>query len=245
MNTPVVYIVFYGNWNQTNGSDTAAGQQLIRDYLHNVGGSPYFRLNSTLAASGQPISGNVTYGGDTTDTGSLGLSLSDTSVLTAITNSISAGKLPNDPNGVYFLISATNVAETSGFCSQYCGFHTASNTGVGHIRWSFVGNANRCLNGCAVQTTSPNGNAGIDATISVISHELAETVTDPDAGNGWFSRSGAENGDLCNFTFGHAQFQTSNGSFANLTVGGKNYLVQRLILHTSTNDHCMMSSTQN
>src|SRR3954469_18943622 len=38
--TPVVYIIWYGNWNQANGSDTPAGQQIVRDFLTNVGGSP-------------------------------------------------------------------------------------------------------------------------------------------------------------------------------------------------------------
>src|SRR4051794_16722636 len=28
------YLIWYGNWNQGNGSDTAAGQQLVRDLLY-------------------------------------------------------------------------------------------------------------------------------------------------------------------------------------------------------------------
>src|SRR5215213_4792916 len=31
--TPVAYIIWYGNWNQANGSDNAAGQQIVRDFL--------------------------------------------------------------------------------------------------------------------------------------------------------------------------------------------------------------------
>ena len=33
MGTPKPYLIWYGNWNQTNGSDTAAGQQIVRDFL--------------------------------------------------------------------------------------------------------------------------------------------------------------------------------------------------------------------
>lgn len=33
MTTPIAYLIWYGNWNQTNNSDTPAGQQLVRDFL--------------------------------------------------------------------------------------------------------------------------------------------------------------------------------------------------------------------
>src|SRR2546423_2781958 len=47
--TPSIYIIWYGNWNQTNGSDTPAGQQIVRDFAGSIGGSPYFLLNTTTA----------------------------------------------------------------------------------------------------------------------------------------------------------------------------------------------------
>src|ERR1051325_7983721 len=31
INTPTAYVIWYGNWNQNNGSDTSAGQQIVRD----------------------------------------------------------------------------------------------------------------------------------------------------------------------------------------------------------------------
>src|SRR5437868_3128204 len=42
INTPDAYVIWYGNWNQANGSDTPAGQQIVRDFLSYLGGSPYF-----------------------------------------------------------------------------------------------------------------------------------------------------------------------------------------------------------
>ena len=45
--TPVAYLIWYGNWNQNNGTDTPAGQQLVRDFLTGIGDSPYFQINST------------------------------------------------------------------------------------------------------------------------------------------------------------------------------------------------------
>ncbi|HVG21263.1 MAG TPA: hypothetical protein VNI02_19625 [Blastocatellia bacterium] len=249
ISTPVVYLIWYGNWNQTNGADTPAAQAVVRDFVRSIGGSPYYRLNTTASAGGFTITGNVTFGGETTDTGSQGTSLTDARVLTIVTSAISSGRLPFNSSGVYFVLTSSNVSETSGFCSQYCGWHTAANTSVGHVRYSFVGNAARCLNACSAQTNSPNGIAGADAMVSIVAHELEEANTDPDL-NAWFDANGAENADKCAWTFGHFQFQAPNGSFANMTLTSpsgttRNYLVQRNIRITSTGNFCMMDSTHN
>src|SRR5262249_3037877 len=238
--TPVGYLIWYGNWNQSNGSDNPAGQQIIRDWANTIGGSPYFQLNQTASAGGFTITGNVSFGGEFTDTGSQGTRLSDNRVFAVVTRAISSSTpnhLPFDANGVYFVLTSTNISESSGFCSRYCGWHTSGTSGGNRIRFSFVGNANRCLNGCSAQTTSPNGNAGVDGMISVMSHELEEATTDPDL-NAWFDSNGAENGDKCAWTFGHAQFQTPNGAFANMTLGTRNFLIQRNIKVTASGDFC-------
>jgi hypothetical protein len=60
---------------------------------------------------------------------------------------------------------------------------------------------------------------------SIIAHELEETVTDPDL-NAWYDSRGAENADKCAWTFG-TTFTTTNGSLANMTLGGRNFLIQR------------------
>lgn len=72
INTPTIYIVWYGNWNQSNGSDTPSGQQIVRDFANSIGGSAYFKINTTYNAGGYAVSGNVAFGGETTDTGSRG-----------------------------------------------------------------------------------------------------------------------------------------------------------------------------
>jgi hypothetical protein len=242
--TPTVYVIWYGNWNQSNGSDTPAGQQIVRDFLNSVGGSPYFQINTSYPG----VSGNVNFGGETTDTGSRGTRLRDSDILTIVNSAVSQGRLPFDSSGVYFVLTSSNVSESSGFCRTYCGWHTAATTGGHHYRYSFVGNANRCLNGCAAQTTSPNNNAGVDGMVSVVAHELEEATSDPDL-NAWYDSQGAENADKCAWTFGHSQYQVSNGSWANMHLGSRDYLIQRNLYHNgpapSTGDHCQMSSTQN
>lgn len=243
MKTPRIYLIWYGNWNQSNGSDTPAGKQIILDWANSIGGSPHFAINATYPPTAS-ISGSVLYGGQTTDSGT-STRLSDTAIKAIVSNSISSGRLPNDSTGVYFVVTSSNVTASSGFCTQYCGWHTHATLSGTDIKYSFVGNANRCLTSCAAQSSnSPNGNPGIDGAISVMTHELEEATTDPDL-NAWYDSSGAENGDKCAWTFGHSQYLAANGSYANVHLGARDFLIQRNLLYSAGSWFCMMNSTQN
>jgi len=246
ISTPTIYIIWYGNWHQTNGTDTAAGQQIIRDWATGIGGTPYFSINQSKSINGYTITGNVNFSpgsNETTDTGTK-TRLRDSDIRSVVNNAINSGRLPYNANGVYFVITSSNISEQSGFCSQYCGWHTYGNLTRGRVRYSFVGNAARCLSSCAEQSVSPNGNAGVDGAISVLSHELQEATTDPDL-NAWYDSSGAEDADKCAWTFGHAQFQTGNGSWANMTFNGRNWLIQRNLYKSGSSWFCMVNPNQN
>ena len=239
---PKIYLIWYGNWNQANGSDTPAGQQIVRDFAGADGGSPYFDINQTYPG----VTGAATFAKETTDAYSRGSRLRDSDIQTIVVSAISSGRLPYDTDGVYFVLTSSDVAERSGFCSQYCGWHTAAGASVGHIRYAFVGNANRCLSACAAQTVGPNGNAGVDGMVSVIAHELEEATTDPDL-NAWYDNSGAENADKCAWTFGHAQYQVSNGAWANMRLGSRDFLIQRNLAHSvsgsnGVGDYCRVNN---
>ena len=138
---------------------------------------------------------------------------------------VSSGKLPPDKKGVYFVLTSADVNETSGFCTQYCGWHTHGAIAGLDVKYSFVGNPDRCPSACAAQTTSPNGNSGADGMASIISHELEEAVTDPDL-NAWYDRRGAENADKCAWTFG-ATYSAGGGGFANMKLGTRDFLIQQ------------------
>jgi len=230
MSSPKIYLIWYGNWNQSNGTDNAAGQQIIRDWANGIGSSDYFRINGTYP--GKPGPTSASYGGEYTYPNATSTRLSDSSIQTIVGNSIGTGKLPYNAQGVYFVITSSNIAESSGFCSRYCGWHTAGNVSAGHVRYSFVGNAARCISSCAAQSVSPNGNAGVDGAISVLSHELEEAATDPDL-NAWYDSSGAENADKCAWTFGHSS-QLANGSWYNQSFGGRNFLIQRNLFYNGS-----------
>jgi hypothetical protein len=143
-----------------------------------------------------------------------------------VSNQITSGALPKDTNAVYFVLTSSDVNATSGFCTQYCGWHTHGTIGGSDIKYAFIGNPDRCPSACEEQTlASPNGNAGADGMASIISHELEEAVTDPDL-NAWYDNRGQENADKCAWTFG-TEGTASNGSKYNQTFGARQFLIQQ------------------
>ena len=64
-------------------------------------------------------------------------------------------------------------------------------------------------------------------------HELSEAVTDPLPTSGWATRTGSENGDLCNFKYG-TTYIAPNGTHANAHIGGRDYLVQTIWENSGT-----------
>ena len=213
------YVIWYGNWTGNTGTT------IIPDFLQHVGGSPYFNINTTYYdGAGTHVSNSVSLAGQTTDNYSQGASLTDAGVQAVVSSAITSGRLSKDTNGVYFVLTSTDVKETSGFLTQYCGWHTYGTIAGSNIKYSFVGDAGTNT-ACMVQTTSPNGDAGVDGMVSVIAHELEEATTDPNL-NAWYDTRGQENADKCAWTFGTTSTAT-NGSKYNVTLGTKNYLIQR------------------
>lgn len=218
LGTTNAYYIWYGNW----GANTA--KTILTDLAGSIGGSPYYNINTTYYdGSNTHVSNSVHYAGSTTDGGST--ALSDSGVQAVVASAITSGRLPKDTNAVYFVLTSAEVNETSGFCTQYCGWHTHGTIAGSDIKYSFVGNPDRCPSACAAQTIGPNDNAGADGMASIIAHELEEAVSDPDL-NAWYDRRGYENADKCAWTFGSLS-TASNGSKYNMTLGARNYLIQQ------------------
>jgi hypothetical protein len=200
--TVPIFIIWYGNWSGT-GSNTANTRSVIEHYVATLGNSAPMLIDSTYGDNTGNVSGNVSFGGSIIVNSST--NLSDTSLRNTVGNAISSGALPKNPNGLYFVLSSSNINETSGFCTRYCGFHTHATLSGSDIKYAFVGNVDRCQSGCEIQTTGPNspvaGQGGIDGMANVMFHEASEAISDPDL-NAWFDSSGQENGDKCNFNFG-------------------------------------------
>ncbi|HEX6794248.1 MAG TPA: hypothetical protein VF304_10405 [Casimicrobiaceae bacterium] len=230
---PNVYYIWYGNWSGNSATN------ILTDLAQGIGGSPYFNINTTYYnGSNTHVKNVVTYSGSTTDNYSQGTALSDSAVQTIVASAINSGKLKKDANGVYFVLTSADVNETSGFCTQYCGWHTHGTIAGTDIKYAFVGNPDRCPSACEWQTTSPNSNAGADGMASIVSHELEEATTDPDL-NAWYDRRGQENADKCAWTFGTVSTLPSGAEY-NVSFGGTKFLIQRNWLNAN-GGKCVMS----
>jgi Phosphate-induced protein 1 conserved region len=223
-----VYFIWYGNW--TNGplsSDRQATVGLLDTLFaptRGMGGSGFFKITSTYSDTIGSPTGNIALAASTTNHYSHGKLLADADVQNIVSGAISSGSLPKDINGVYFVLTSSDVNETSGFCTLYCGWHTRATIGGTDIKYAFVGNADRCPNACEMQTASPNGDSAADGMASIMAHEAMETVTDPDL-NAWYDSSGNEIGDKCAWKFGPVTGAMGQGAY-NQTFGTYNWLIQ-------------------
>jgi hypothetical protein len=220
LGTVTAYYIWYGNW------DNNDAVPILTDLISNIGGSPYYNINTTYHdGSNHSISNSVSFGGSIRVGYPEGKRLADAQIESVVTKAITSGALPKDTNAVYFVLTSKDV-KMSGFCSQYCGWHTHATIDSSDIKYAFIGNADQCPSTCAAQSdSSPNNNVGADGMASVIAHELEEAVTDPDL-DAWFDRQGEENADKCAWKFG-TEYAAANGARANMHLGNRDYLIQQ------------------
>jgi len=259
-----VVVIWYGNWAQANGTDNAAGQQILRDMLYGLAAAP---LSTTTNYAGITTGVQSTLG-TYTQTSKARVSALSSATLTEFTQAASATYGGNvltdasvlslvkakagtsaDSNAIYLVLSSSEINESSGFLTSYCGWHSFGSAGGKTVKYAFIGNPNRNLAACSYQTAaSPNGNPGVDAMASVIAHELEEIVTDPQL-NAWYDINRQENGDICAWTFGSNQqlAPNNNGSYYNVTLptktGTRNFLLQRAL--ASSDSKCYINATGN
>jgi hypothetical protein len=73
---------------------------------------------------------------------------------------------------------------------------------------------------------SPNNDIAADTEISMVSHEISETITDP-TGGAWLDSHGYEIGDECAYIYGDSSsFQGSPGHLYNETIHNHHYFIQ-------------------
>ncbi len=219
-----IYYIWYGNW---RGDPNAL--PILQNFASSIGGSPYYAIDTTYSdLYDTSVSNAVSFNGSTTDNYSQGTALSDAGVLAVVSSAIASGSLPNDTNGVYFVLTSPDVVEGTGYLTKYCAWHNHGRINGFDIKYAFVGDPEtQGLSACAGQTaSSPNGDPAADAMANLIAHEFQESVTDPDL-NAWYDANGLEMADKCVWTFG-TTYSAPNGSLANMNLGGLNYLIQQV-----------------
>jgi hypothetical protein len=235
---PTVYIVWYGNW-------TAKDKGIIDYYFAHLGGTTQNKINTTYSDSSNKFVPNAvkhSAANDYQDNYSLGHTINDAGIQQVIANAISGGHLPNDTNGIYFVLTYTDVIDSDGFCTQFCGYHSPSDSIVSgeRIKYSMVGNPNQCPTGCETSvvlgdTGSPNNDPGADGTTAIMWHEFSETASDPEVNlnTAWVGNFCGESGDCCAWLFGTVHTDRNGHKYTN-TIGTKHYVMQEMLKLTTT-----------
>jgi len=107
----------------------------------------------------------------------------------------------------------------------FCAYHSSFDSPIGHVLYTVEPYAN--VAGCQVFPPSPNGPT-VDSTANILSHEVFETITDPD-GTAWLNGYSQalfldEIGDECSalgFTSTSAYF-----AYGAISLNGQKYEIQ-------------------
>lgn len=171
---------------------------------------------------------------------------------------IAAHHLPTGIDVEYFVLTPESVGScfdsTSGECSYsaYCGYHDYAGSGSSQILyadlpWLYD------VSGCDVSGDFGVGHANsdeIDPVVSVFTHELSETMTDPNL-DAWIQDSGPDSGyeiaDKCAYIYGPGgegslEGLSSNGHcYWNVELEGNVYLMQ--LMFDNRTDNCALADS--
>ena len=96
-----------------------------------------------------------------------------------------------------FVVATPHGRSTSGFATQWCAYHGYTSgyaTNIAYTDMPYIPDAGTSCGSNFINA----GSGGTDDGVSIVGgHELAETQTDPQAGNGWLDSRGSEIGDKC------------------------------------------------
>jgi hypothetical protein len=220
--TMTVHTIYYGN------KFAASTSTVLNAYYAGLGASHWWSITNDYFAHPVGVVGGSslmlpTYPSGTTINGRL---------LTSIVSSAITGSHIGFGNNteIYVFLMDKSV-RYSGMCTQWCGFHSyyiPAGHGAQPVYVVIVGSAAACPSACSVLSSngnnSPNANFEADSFVNIISHELSETVTDPQ-GTAWYDSAGEENSDKCAWTFGTVT--TAAGRVSNEAVGARRFLIQQ------------------
>jgi hypothetical protein len=183
-----VVTVFWGPaWNQTASQATA---QSLNEFFQFVVSSPYLDQLDEYSTTKQKI-GRGRFAGTAklTDTAP-GASVMDGAIQEMLQGAVARKSLPAPTaNTLYFTFLPSGVTVVDGrdrSCQVFCGYHERSAGGLFYAVVPYPDCA-----GCL------GNQLPLDALTSVCSHELAEAITDPVPGQGWYDDANGEIGDIC------------------------------------------------
>jgi hypothetical protein len=228
---PRVYVVFWGAQWRNDPSGEAA---LVQSFLRGAGGSGW--LNSVTQYCQAVAAGTVSCGTSGQHAGN------PAGILVSVwfDNASNAPSRPRQSQlgneaaraashfgnttassnaSAQYVIATAHGANSSGFGSQYCAYHSSVSSTAGNIAYTNLPYITDAGASCGANFNGLGATAGI--TI-VEGHELAETMTDQFPNGGWLDASGAENGDKC------AWISSGQGASAFISLNTGRFAVQSL-----------------
>jgi hypothetical protein len=199
--------------------------------------------------SSLPASGCIVNSKDTraiyADNSGYDACLDDSQVIAQTESVVTARNLPRDYAHIYVMylpkhvescFFAGSTATRNNACTinhqlsaAYCAYHNQAPSSMVYANMPFPIYDSPVGFTCgsdarfpAIET--PNANADADTEISPSSHEIMESITDPDTVSGWFDSSGFENGDECAYVFGPTK--GTPGQLYNQVINHHRYLTQ-------------------
>jgi hypothetical protein len=218
-----IYTIMYG----TRFSSTTAA--LLKTFYGSVGSSSWANNINSYYPSGHIT---ITGGAIVVNSYSVGYTISDSSIQSLISSTISKGGFGSGAASEIYLFLFDYTVKYSGFGSSWCGYHSfyKKSPSVAYTNYMVAGSPLGCASTCSVLnalgTNAPNNNFEFDSLVNVIAHEIAEIMTDPQDNAWYFSSTGNENADQCQWTFGAVQL--SNSRYYNEVMGSNKYLIQQV-----------------
>jgi hypothetical protein len=191
LEAPHYRAVYWGTyWNLALGTNDRAR---LDDFFRAIAPSPRFasvlqQYDSRLQAG--------SFDGSTVVSGSVASLVTDADVRALVQAQRPAPGA--DEIDVVFLPRGTEVsAGGAQSCQEFCGYHDSFE--AGSKRWRYIVAPYASCTGCSF-TNAPGLQLDTlrrDSSTVILSHEMAETITDPDPAAGWTAADGEEIGDLC------------------------------------------------
>jgi serine protease len=229
---PKIYLVLWGS--QWTNNDPSGESAILQSFYSGVGGSSWLAsvtqycqgvASGTVFCSGSgQAAGNPSgiFAGVWADNASSAPARPRQSQLAAEAVRAAAhfGNTTATQNAsVQYVIATASGNNASGFGTQYCAWHSSTNSTAGKVAYTNLPYITDAGGSCGANFNGLDAKAGI--TI-VAGHEMGETITDQFPSTGWLDSGGEENGDKC------AWISSGQGAAANITLNGINYPVQSL-----------------
>jgi hypothetical protein len=201
LHAPLEQHVYWGSyWSTSTGQDDRA---VLDGFAGSAGGSAWWKVvdqyTDADGAPGRPAPGDPVVIDDSDPASTV----SDRAIRAFLLAQINAGTLAWDDQTVFFVFTPPHVVVSTPWgksCGAICGYHYHFTGSVhGHSRDVLYATIPylACANGCGAPGVHVNGSS-LDQMTVTLSHELAESVTDPDI-TAWTGPKGdGEVGDLCN-----------------------------------------------